>query len=415
MTSTDQKNIALSKASLRSPYKFFGVSLLLGLLLNIFLLYLWSSLAGHFYVPHVDLDWLLSAAAVFATIAVATALVDLPIDLPTNTTKSHGSNYQFDREAELYSEKQLTLGAVILSAITVLATTCAMMPVFFAVGRYLSCTSCAANPRAFPLIAVASAAHFIIALLGSMGYRYKYQAFLRRRNQERIEQQYELTMWCKSWGLTPSESQHPTPKNDKDTFLCHAMAVLLSICILTVLSLLFTLFINQDFHLRIVYFAIIFSFVLGLSYYVSFSGLPECENVRRMAKTTAHYSTPGQKMNIIFTTLVSALLTLVQFFVVLLYFENTILKPAAKNPVKIISTTALNSYGSDIFVLSLCISMIATYIFLYLYTWLNLLPKFKFNQQYKNPKNILASYIRGMLLVTIMKDREQKLKSLSAR
>src|SRR5699024_12560329 len=96
-----------------------------------------------------------------------------------------------------------------------------------------------------------------------------------------------------------------------------------------------------------------------------------CENVRRMAKTTAHYSTPGQKMNIIFTTLVSALLTLVQFFVVLLYFENTILKPAAKNSVKNISTTALNSYGSEIFYLCLCICMIATYNFLYLYTWLN--------------------------------------------
>lgn len=272
------------------------------------------------------------------------------------------------------------------------------------------------NNGSFLELTITCTTHIVIALLGSVGFRYKYQAFLRHRNIERIRQQYKLSTWSHTWRLTYEQAEQAIPRNNLNTIYFLFFSVYFLTVFYALMLLVVSLFTDRSFDTGSFGYFIAFLILLALSYYVSFTILPEYEGTRRLAKTTEGFETRGQKANMVMATICTVLCTLLQFLFSLLYALAFILEPIAEKigSQKDVSFEApmLLDKWPQIITMIVLLMLTGFYAWLYFYTWLKFLPRFNFEKRYNPLISIWAVFLGRLLLEFILRDRARHLRLL---
>lgn len=353
----------------------------------------------------IDYDSLLAAAGVLATIAVATALTDLPIKADSNHHRDQSLKSHEVPIFEQYTERQLILSSLLLTITSFVAMTCVGLALLQPLSRSMFCDDCEPRSSSIAIVLITITAHFATALVGSMGLRYKHHAFLRSRNHQRIQRQYRMDAWSATWGLTRDQAMQRPRHTGRVTFRVFSKITVVLIGISAVIISPVAVFAPLPTVAGEFVFLMFYCVLVTGSLYFSVESLFAHEIARRAAVVGNEPRTGGAKVHLVLGLLMTVLLAVVQLSYTLLYTVAT-----RRGTEGELSSFAQH-WSSDLQPwLFLCLTLV--YLAIVYYLWRCFLPRFKFNTSYRGLKRAPQTLIAGLLFATVVNDRHRNIGQL---
>lgn len=391
-----------ARPSFLSPLRFLSFSFFYGMLAAFVFYFLPGYTPGTGESPRVDYSALLGAAGVLVTIAVATALTDLPFT--RGLTRKDGNRPDRRPRVDHHTELQLKLSSALLTLTTLLAMTCAGLALIQIIAEDTSVDGGLREIDNLPIAAVTIGIHFTIALVGSMGLRSKQQRYLQERQYERIRRQYSLTRWRHLWGLTTAQATQLFRKPGLYTsvlFVCIGL-ILLGIGAFALLVLTDTtvtvLFRNELFYMAL------YVLIITGSLYFSLESLFAYEIGRRVESLAGDLATNQYKIHLFIAGFLTFLLTIVQLSYILLYFDVTTRFNLADSP----RYPPWQSHVPWVYFGLLSLLYLASVY----YVHRRFLPRFRFDQRHRGCMKFFASLFGRMLEMAVVQDRRRNIRYL---
>lgn len=197
--------------NIRTPAKKFFSFLLAGALASIGVLLFPSLVRRELYFPYIDLEWLRPAAGILATVAVASIILDGPLQQAISRqhpnprsnpasaeTDGHHDSFSVTESAFDFAEKQLKAGDYVIMGTGFLASMCASLAIFEIVDE--SGLDSGPNYSLLPLVIFTVLAHAVIVGVCSIGLGYDNERFLHQRYTWRTRKYH--SQWSELWQIT---------------------------------------------------------------------------------------------------------------------------------------------------------------------------------------------------------------------
>ena len=226
MQDKDYVDIQSSQHNLRTPANKFFSFLLVGAFASAGVLLFPSLAQQEWYFPYIELEWLRPAAGILATVAVASIILDGPLQQALTRqqpkpqmrpdfadTDRYDHSTSTSESAFGFVEKQLKAGDYVIMGTGFLAAMCACLAIFEVVEE--GGLASGPNYSLLPRVIFTILAHAVIVGVCSIGLGYDNERFLQQRLTWR-NREYR-SQWSELWQLTEaakhdgrSTSRRPT-------------------------------------------------------------------------------------------------------------------------------------------------------------------------------------------------------------